>query len=356
MKLLKISLAILSLLLSVGAARGQLLNPGAPAPAGAIIYSLPVTTVVMEVTAEHESFVAGPYSAFAEKYLGIEARKESAESYRISAIKMYTAVEADPDLKIAVNLGNSKNASANFLNFCSQGLIMASEGYNNEPFEWRFPSVINNSVFNGVGASPNLDSRVTTLYKSVQTAGGLERVPVQQIQIVEKSVEKKAEQTAALIFKLRQTRIDIITGNTDATYNGEAMGAALHEIDRLEKEYLSLFIGKSEKDIQKVLFDVTPKEGNERQIYIAFRFSESLGLLPSSNVGGRPIVLELAPGGKGGAATIGKETAAKGRIYYREPVVVTARLLDGQKELLQTRFPVYQFGKISSIPADIALK
>ena len=179
---------------------------------------------------------------------------------------------------------------------------------------------------------------------------------MQQIQIVEKSVEKKAEQTAALIFKLRQTRIDIITGNTDATYNGEAMGAALHEIDRLEKEYLSLFIGKSEKDIQKVLFDVTPKEGNERQIYIAFRFSESLGLLPSSNVGGRPIVLELAPGGKGGAATIGKETAAKGRIYYREPVVVTARLLDGQKELLQTRFPVYQFGEISSIPADIALK
>ena len=344
-----------SVMLSFNMANGQVLNPGVPAPAGAIIYSLPVTTVVLEVTADYESFVAGPYAMYAEKYLGIEARTESADTYTISSVKMYPAVEADPNMKVAVNIGTSKNASANFLNFCSQGLIMASDGYSGEPFEWRFPSKLDKSAFNSVGASSNLDSKVTTLYKTVQTAGGLERVPVQQVQIVEKSLEKKAEQTAALIFKLRQTRIDIITGNTDATYSGEAMGAAIREIDKLEKEYLSLFIGKSRKDRQRMLFHVTPKAGNERQMYIAFRISESQGLLPSSNVRGRPIVLELTPNASSQAGAVAA-TTAKGRIYYREPVVVTARLLDGQKELLQARFPVYQLGSIQSFPADIAVK
>lgn len=356
MKILKKAMVFASVLaLSYNAASGQLLNAGAPAPAGAIIYSLPVTTVMLEVTAECESFVAGPYAAYAEKYLGIQARTESADTYTIKAVKMYPAVEADPSLKVAVNLGSSKNASANFLNFCTQGLIMASDAGSGKPFEWRFPSKAGNDIFAGAGVSQNLDSRTTTLYKTVRTAGGLEKVPVQQSQIVEKSAEKKAEQTASLIFKLRQTRIDIITGNTDATYSGEAMGAAIKEIDRLEKEYLSLFLGKSVKDVQRVLFDVTPKAG-ERQMYIAFRISDSQGLQPSSNMSGRPIVLELIPEGNVAAGGMAVESAAKGRIYYREPVVVTARLLDGQKELLQTRFPVYQFGPVQSFPADIAVK
>lgn len=357
MKILKKAMVFASVLaLSYNAASGQLINAGVPAPAGAIIYSLPLTTVMLEVTAECESFVAGPYAMYAEKYLGIQARTESGDTYIIKAVKMYPAVEADPSLKVAVNLGSSKSASANFLNFCSQGLIMASDTYGGTPFEWRFPSKAGDDIFAGAGVSQNLDSKTTTLYKTVRTAGGLEKVPVQQSQIVEKSTEKKAEQTAALIFKLRQTRIDIITGNTDATYSGEAMGAAIREIDRLEKEYLSLFLGKSVKDTQRVRFDVTPKAGNERQMYIAFRISDSQGLQPSSNMSGRPIVLELIPEGTVAAGGAAVESAAKGRIYYREPVVVTARLLDGQKELLQTRFPVYQFGAIQSFPADIAVK
>ena len=334
MKILKKAIVFASVLaLSYNAASGQLLNAGAPSPAGAIIYSLPVTTVMLEVTAECESFVAGPYAAYAEKYLGIQARTESADTYTIKAVKMYPAVEADPSLKVAVNLGSSKNASANFLNFCTQGLIMASDAISGKPFEWRFPSKAGNDIFAGAGVSQNLDSRTTTLYKTVRTAGGLEKVPVQQSQIVEKSAEKKAEQTASLIFKLRQTRIDIITGNTDATYSGEAMGAAIKEIDRLEKEYLSLFLGKSVKDVQRVLFDVTPKAG-ERQMYIAFRISDSQGLQPSSNMSGRPIVLELIPEGNVAAGGMAVESAAKGRIYYREPVETLPQCAEAAADIL----------------------
>ena len=357
MKTIKNVLILAAAMLFGVGANGQILQNGVPAPAGAIVYSLPSTTISLKVTAEHESFVAGPYAKYAEKYLGIEARTESGDFYTLGAIEMIPCIEADPSVRVAVSLGTSKTASANFLNFCSQGLIMTSDSYTGKQAQWRFPSAVNNNDFASSGATSNLDSRTTTLYKSVKTADGLEKVPVQQTQVVEKSIERKAEETASMILRLRQKRMDIITGDTDATYSGEAMAAAIEEITRLEQEYLSLFIGKSVTDEQTVVFDVVPKaENGNKQMYIAFRISDTQGLVPASNMSGRPIVLELQKDGTHSAGTSEAASSAKGRIYYRQPATMTARLLDGQKEIMQGRMPVYQLGQTLSFPIDIAVK
>lgn len=340
------------------AARAQVLRQGEQAPQGAVIYSLPSTTIGLKVTADHESFVAGPYARFAQKYLGVDARPESGDTYTIRSVEMVPYLEADPTVSIAVNVGTSKNASANFLNFCSQGLIVTSDSYTGKGASWRFPSAVDNSEFVNSGATSNLATQSTTLYKSVKTADGLEKVPVQQNQVVEKSLEKKAAETAEMIFRLRKKRIDIITGDTDATYSGEAMGAALEEISRLEQEYLSLFVGKSVTDSQTMVFDVVPNGENAKQMYIAFRISDTQGLLPANNMGGRPIVLEFSEDSEPIAPTNIQEVAVagKGKVVYRKPVVVSARLLDGQKIILQSRVPVYQFGKILTFPIDVATK
>lgn len=326
-------------------------------PQSYITYSLPMTTITLEVEAIQEKFYAGPYAKYAEKYLGIEARTESKDTYTLGEIEMIPCIEADPSVRVAVNLGTSKNASANFLNFCSQGLIITSDSYTGKEAQWRFPSAADNSEFASSGATSNLDSRTTTLYKSVKTASGLEKVPVQQTQVVEKSVERKAEETAAMIFRLRQKRLDIITGDTDATYSGEAMAAAIGEITRLEQEYLSLFIGKSLVDEQTVVFDVVPKaENGGNQMYIAFRLSDTQGLVPASNMSGRPIVLELQQDGTQSAGVSEVAASAKGKIYYRQPATMLVKLLDGQKLIMQSRVPVYQLGQTLSFPADIAVK
>lgn len=160
-----------------------------------------------------------------------------------------------------------------------------------------------------------------------------------------------------MIFRLRQKRMDIITGDTDATYSGEAMAAAIEEITRLEQEYLSLFIGKSVTDEQTVVFDVVPKaENGSKQMYIAFRISDTQGLVPASNMSGRPIVLELQQDGPQSAGTSEAAASGKGRIYYRQPATMVARLLDGQKEIMQGRMPVYQLGQTLSFPIEIAIK
>lgn len=64
-------------------------------PEGSLVYSLPSTSVRLEVKAQKESFFAGPYAKYAQKYLGVEARQRDAVSYTVTSVKMSSFVEAD---------------------------------------------------------------------------------------------------------------------------------------------------------------------------------------------------------------------------------------------------------------------
>lgn len=357
MKKIKMLLAALMMAGISVSAGAQILAKGETAPAGTVVYSLPSTVIVLKATAEHESYQAGPYAQYAKKYLGIDVRPASGEFYKIKSIEMLPYIEADPSVSAVVNLQGSKTAAANFLQMSSQGLVVLSDGYTGKPAQWKFPSVVDNSDFLQ-GTASNIDNTTATLYKTVVGAEGIEKIPVKQDQAVVKSLEKKAEETAEMIFKLRQKRVEIITGDTDATFSGEAMAATLAEIRRLEDEYMSMFTGKSVYDEQTMMFDVVPQAFPVKKIYIAFRISDQQGLLPANNMQGRPIVLEIAQDVEPIDPTSVEEAAlsTKGKVAYRKPVVVIAKVMDGQKVLMQTRVPVYQLGKILSFPVETLMR
>lgn len=356
----KTILALLCLTAGLNAANAQILSAGQAQPDGVVIYSLPSTSIMLTVVAEKEDFIAGPYAQFAQKYMGSEARTEDAVTYTLKSIDMAPYLEADPSTRIALNISAKGSGAANFLQLCSQGLIIASDSYTGKPEAWRFPSIANNDVFAGKDVGGNLTSATTTLYKTVNTAEGFQRVAVSQSQVVEKSLEKKAQETANTIFDLRKSRMQIITGDTDATYSGEAMQAAIAEITRLEQEYMSLFFGTSTTSLQTMNFDVVPAASTANQMYVAFRISETEGLLPSNEVSGRPIVLQLsfdkASNITTGGTSSGARQAAAGTVYYRVPAIATARLIDGSQTLLQSRIPVYQLGQTVSFPLNSVLK
>ena len=324
-------------------ASAQILTQGKSAPAGAVVYSLPVTSITFNVDAVREDFIAGPYAQYAKKYMGSEARTSNEVNYYLKSIKLVPYLEADPSVRYSVNL---KGKSADYMALCSQGLVVASDSYTGKAEMWRFPSLAGNDQFAGKDVDNNLSTTTTTLYKTVRTANGYERVAVNQSQVVEKSAEKKAAETAATIFKLRSMRMAIVTGDTDATYSGEAMAAAIAELLRMEEEYMSLFYGTTVETVQTMNFDVVPQADRKDQKYVAFRLSETEGLLPASDLSGRPIVLDLelddlvaTPSARGGDG-----------IYYRIPRTATARVLDGGQMLLQTRIPVYQLGETLTFP------
>ena len=170
---------------------------------------------------------------------------------------------------------NPDKATQSFLSLTSQGLIAVNDGSFGESAEWRFTTQAG-ADFNGKGVSSNLTSEAATLYRGVKEDASYNRIAVQQNMVVQKSLEQRAKEAADMIFNLRQKRVQIVTGDTDATYSGEAMGAALKEISALEKEYMSMFIGYSDFQTQKLKCDVVPVKNRKSQTYVAFRISETI--------------------------------------------------------------------------------
>ena len=142
-----------------------------------------------------------------------------------------------------------------FLSLTSQGLIAVNDGSFGNGSQWRFASQAG-ADFSDKGISSNLTSEATTLFRGVDG----NRVGVQQSMVVQKSLEQRAQEAAEMIFELRKKRVQIVTGDTDATYSGEAMNLGL--VDRVgwangkakQLDHLSAQLRKLDVAIQTVNF------------------------------------------------------------------------------------------------------
>jgi len=329
-----------------------LMIPEARAQTGAVIYSLPRTTVSLEVTAQREAFTAGPYAQYAEKYLGTPARTQSSVTHTITKITVNPFVEADPSVRYTVNLPDK--SSVTFLQFCTQGLVVMADNYTGKPATWRFTPQTGPRSFEGADPLGNLGKETTVLYKAIRTEEGYEKVPVNQDQVVEKSPDRKAADIAEMIFSLREKRMQIATGDTDATFE-ESLRPAIEHILLLEEKYLSLFYGITEVSEVTRTFDVTPAPDAKSQTYTAFRVSDTQGLLPASSQEGRAYTLEFK------VEPLSQPEAASDRsretnvVHYRIPVITRCRLMQGSDLLMESRIPVYQLGEESTFPLNVLI-
>lgn len=325
---------------------------------GAVSYSLPSTVLSFEVEAVKTEFFAGPYARYAQKYLGIEVGQKDEVSYKLTSVSLVPYLEPDNSTRYELRTGFSL-ADAPFLQMTSCGLVCCSPWSGGPVPEWRFPSLCGGD-FSMDGSTSNVSSASEVLYKQSNDGTLGNKVAVRQEVTIAKTLEKKASEAASMIFSLRKKRIQIITGDTDASYTGEAMGAALAEITRLENEYMTLFTGYSQTSVQKKMFDVIPQK--DKNMYIAFRISDSEGLVAADNLSGRPVVLELGPEP---VALPGKDESRKARaeekkmskyaVYAtcRIPAVCSVKLLDGADVIFSARQPVSQMGVECVLPLAI---
>lgn len=323
-------------------------------PEGYLTYSLPSTVISIDVEAVQEKFYAGPYAKYAEKYLGIKPRLKDENTVKLTQVRMTPLVEPDQTRRYSVDV-KKRVEEATIMKLASGGFVTFADAKHGDQTVWRFPTE-EKGDFSGKGVSSNLTSGSTTLYKKDDKESAYNRIAVQQDMVIEKTLEQKASETAAMILKLRKQRLQIVTGDTDATYSGEAMGAAIEELTRLENEYMTLFTGYSEKQPQHMTFEVIPDPEKESQMYVAFRMSEAGGLVPADNLSGKPVVMEIVPQVFAQPEVKDEKKSKDVGVYYRIPAACTVKLLDGMDLIFQTRMPIYQLGQESSLPVNMVLK
>lgn len=306
--------------------------------AGGVVYALPRTGIRITVEAEQFRLIRGPYYLYAQKYLGINnAAKTDEENWTITGIKMETYGEPDPNAVYKAT-GNV----ATLLSLSEDGVLL---GINSDVTQEAVKVVT--TLFPVRQAAPE------DIWNDVSMHSFLsEKDSTKKAGNNFKTLEEKAAETANDILKLRKKKAMALAAKSDKLPpDGQAYIVMVTELDKIIGNYLSLFAGQKIRKNYQLTFDVVPDAKNGKGL-VAFRFSPTTGLLPESNVSGKPIMLEIEPGSelkqKIEATGIGEPSTTG--IRYRIPVVAQARLLNGIEVLAQARVAIAQYGVITTLP------
>lgn len=316
------------------------------------IYALPKTGLKVDVNYQKDVFIPGPYADYALRLLGIAGvKKNREESYRLGEVKIETNTE--PDGKAFYSL-TSQNGKINYelINWAlTNNLILAGNFLSDTDIDvQKIQDGTNGIQFKNVTMESNVEMKEQTIYKTVITDTSFVRVPVTSQQIERKTLEKKAEEAAKLILEIRSDRYYLAAGIVDPMPDNFNLQAAFNELDKLEEEYLSLFVGKSFTEYLRKGYYIIPEGSVEKEHIVLDHFSDERGLASGE---GESVELVIEPAGNAKSfrnlLPQGPEAEVYNHFYYRIPEVCDIKVVHGNRLLFNKRISIYQAGALVNV-------
>lgn len=315
------------------------------------IYSLPQTRIKINVSAVRNYTVPGPYYQYAEKYLGLSGVSTAVEKWELTCIDLVNIDEPDPEYYYAVEAIKSDMLLKSVLEMSETGLILKVDASN--PFVQYIPDYSNYAEerhFTDLSIKRNfIDPADPEKIKS-KKGSSLTEVPTGKDRGGIKSVEQKAEEAAKFIYKIRKRRFKLLSGQYDTFPEGVALETSIRELNKLEEEYLSLFLGKTYTDTLSKSFNYIPKPDLEMDRFVICYFSVETGFEDSQVGAGKSLVLELkdmqltAPLDRLGMPLAGNN--GKNCLMYRIPDKAAIQVYYGSLTSIEGEIKVYQYGTI----------
>lgn len=329
---------------TVATAQKKVQTGAVATPVEGIVYSLPQTGIRVHIIATRERFVHGPFSMYAQKMLGIE-NVPANDADRWNMDEMQLEVFCEPD---AEQVYKAFGPAAQMLSLTETGIIAGI----NKAVETSELAINTQSFLN-----KNLDKQVKftdlSIWSFYSPADSTKR-----FKVVSKSLEQKAAEAAETIFNLRNSRFALLTNADDEPLpDGKSFEVMTQELGKMEENYLALFIGKSAKEQYEFSFDFVPGQKTVKG-EVFFRFSDDRGVLPKSDLSGRPITIDVTKienlaSKQSGLSSSENQNAGKSGVFYRMPGMAEIRIMDGGTQLAGTRTSIAQFGAIAPIPEDL---
>ncbi len=319
--------------------------PGIPTgPIEGIVYTLPQTGIRIHVKATCERFVNGPFYMYAQKMLGVDkVPTSSGELWNMDDMHIEVFSEPDPD-QVHKALGQA----AQLVSLTESGILAGiNTGVQSRESGIQTQSFLTKDLDKQVKFT---DLSIWSFYSRTDST--------KSFKMVSKSIDQKAAEAAETIFNLRNARFALLTNaNDEPLPDGKSFEVMTEELGKMEENYLSLFIGKSSRQTYEFSFDFVPGQKTVKG-EVFFRFSEDRGVLPKSDLSGRPIVIEVnksenLAARQNGLSTSENPNAGKSGLFYRMPGMSEIRILDGSTQLAGARAPIAQFGTIAPVPEDL---
>ncbi len=304
------------------------LQSSAQTSISAAVYSLPRTVLKVEIITKKTEITAGPYARYAQKYLGIIVPLSNKVNYSIESAIITPFEESDP--QFVYRLDNiSKEDRESLLRVTPSGIISK-------------------------GTMPLVNECVVAkelLCQNEKNTSADDILQIDKRNVAELNQSEMAQNAAQTIFMLRRKRIELLTGELGENVFGEGLKVAMEELNRLEREYIALFAGKTVTTIERKTFELIPDQNNSM---IVCRFSPTEGVVDASNLGGYPIVMEFKLEGDNSNSVAADVKGAK--VYVRVAEMVNVNVVDSnnRKIISSKRLPIYQFGRVMAVPVSLA--
>lgn len=298
-------------------------------------YYLPKTVVQVEMVAEKRVYKAGPFYRFSQRFLNIsDVVTQDKEEWVLVDAKISTFGKADYTRLFSVSTSGQPALAA--INTSQDGVLLSI----NHPSNY---------------ISPNSDAKSLDDFISLESVN-FNETPFSEEQLIKTSNTAMAEEVAKEIYRLRALRKDLLQGDLDLLPpDGIAYEKALADIDRLEKSYLQLFVGK--KEVQRVsrFYDFTPDESSSLES-VLLRFSDRNGFLDGQDVSGTPVYIEVEIK-NGEKQNFVKSEDVKDKsnrgLVYCQPATAEVKIIDRTLLLSSQEVSLAQFGQLLRMPADL---
>lgn len=291
-----------------------------------VSYVLPKTALDITLNYTKVTRTAGEFYMYAERYLSVsDPVIETAVEYVLDGIDATTI--GVPNKQNSFMVEFRPNSAAAYLTLTDDGMLCAING------EYTFPAKDNNADKQQVKKAPANARQYFS--EEILRAG---------------SSAKQAELVAKQIYKLRESRNDILTGDADnMPPDGDAYKLVMQRLEEQEQALTALFVGTEIKEQLTKNLKIEPNNKDISETVIA-RFSPKLGVVEANDLAGEPIYLSLKAKNPVRESFLSdKEIAerekkfAKG-IVYNIPAKATYQLEFKGKMIVNKECDVVQFG------------
>lgn len=293
-----------------------------------VTYSLPQTSLVVNAEVTKVTCKAGPYYQYAEKYLGVkDAVREDKLYYELGKVSLFNKGIPDPDNTYVVEFKSGTVAPYAYLT--EEGLLCSINAeYTPEETELDILKKSSGKTVTGTD--------VSVFSEELLMAG---------------TVAKQAEVAAKQIYRIRESRMNILTGDADnLPADGAAMKIVMEQLEGQEKSLIELFTGIVSSTTERHEVTIVPHDNIEKDVL--FRFSTQLGIVDADDLGGSPVYMNLKATEKA-AVLDPKEAEKKAKsmrgIIYNIPGKASVEILMNQKPLYKGEVQIVQFGSRESL-------
>lgn len=338
-----------------------------------VFYALPKNKIIVNVKVKKTEIIQGPYAQYASKYLNISEGVAASDVvyYDISDIQIKKYSIADSSKFFVINNIDEENIP--LINLNADGVIICYNcGNANNGYVAYEKQLIKQSaeeieyVFTDLGVKSFLQEQTETLFKNVSTDTGVVKVPYTKTTTKATSEEQNAEQAAAFVRKIRKRRSKLLFGMADEVIESDSKSLEIRikKLNKLENEYLELFLGKKIISYQNYCFDFDPSENlSEEQKNICW-FSNKHGVSFSKTNNNEndllPLSVNMITKNKLPKASINFNQSTKNNsvaygLYYRIPAQTSFIIKWNNKVLLKQLLNINQKGEVLALP-DIYIK